>query len=72
MIEIAAILSAVVRHWEDFIIIFFMLALNAVVGFWEGFKAGNEIEALKKISRCIHECCATANGVISRQRQRPW
>ena len=26
----------------------FMLALNAVVGFWEEFKADNEIEALKK------------------------
>ena len=48
MIEIAAILSAVVRHWEDFVMIFFMLALNAVVGFWEEFKADNEIEALKK------------------------
>src|SRR5271156_4908062 len=48
MIEIAAILSAVVRHWEDFVIIFFMLALNAIVGFWEEFKADNEIEALKK------------------------
>jgi H+-transporting ATPase len=48
MIEIAAVLSALVRHWEDFVIIFFMLALNAVVGFWEEFKADNEIEALKK------------------------
>jgi len=48
MIEIAAVLSAVVRHWEDFVIIFFMLVLNAVVGFWEEFKADNEIEALKK------------------------
>ena len=48
IIEIAAVLSAVVRHWEDFVIIFFMLALNAVVGFWEEFKADNEIEALKK------------------------
>jgi H+-transporting ATPase len=48
MIEIAAILSAVVRHWEDFIMISFMLALNAIVGFWEEFKADNEIEALKK------------------------
>src|SRR5579872_1705767 len=48
MIEIAAVLSAIVRHWEDFVIIFFMLGLNAVVGFWEEFKADNEIEALKK------------------------
>jgi len=70
MIEIAAVLSALVRHWEDFVIIFFMLALNAVVGFWEEFKADNEIEALKRISHCIRECCATASGVTS--RQRPW
>ncbi len=48
MIEIAAVLSAAVQHWEDFIIICFMLALNAGVGFWEEFKADNEIEALKK------------------------
>jgi H+-transporting ATPase len=48
MIEIAAVLSALVEHWEDFVIIFFMLALNAVVGFWQEFKADNEIEALKK------------------------
>jgi len=48
MIEIAAVLSAIVRHWEDFIMIFFMLALNAGVGFWEEFKADNEIDALKK------------------------
>ncbi len=48
MIEIAAVLSAAVRHWEDFVIISFMLVLNAVVGFSEEFKADNEIEALKK------------------------
>ncbi len=48
MIEIAAVLSAVVRHWEDFIIIAVMLLLNAGVGFWEEFKADNAIEALKQ------------------------
>ena len=47
MIEVAAILSAAVRHWDDFIIIAVMLALNAGVGFWEEFKADNAIEALK-------------------------
>jgi H+-transporting ATPase len=48
MIEIAAILSAVVRHWADFGIIAVLLVVNAVVGFWEEFQAGNAIAALKK------------------------
>ncbi len=48
MIEAAAILSAVVRHWEDFIIIAIMLLINAGVGFWEEFKADNAIAALKQ------------------------
>ncbi|MBI1179723.1 MAG: plasma-membrane proton-efflux P-type ATPase [Alphaproteobacteria bacterium] len=48
MIEIAAVLSAAVRHWEDFVIIMVMLLLNAGVGFWEEAKADNAIEALKR------------------------
>ncbi len=48
MIEIAVILSAVVRHWPDFFIILVLLFANAVVGFWEEFTAGNAIAALKK------------------------
>jgi H+-transporting ATPase len=48
MIEAAAILSAIVRHWEDFWIIFVLLVLNAVVGFWEEHKADNAIELLKQ------------------------
>jgi H+-transporting ATPase len=47
MIEAAAILSAIVRHWEDFAIIMVLLLGNAVVGFWEEYQAGNAIEALK-------------------------
>jgi len=48
MIETAAVLSAVVRHWEDFAIIVIMLLINAGVGFWEEFKADTAIVALKK------------------------
>ncbi len=47
MIEVAVILSGVVRHWPDFFIILFLLLTNAVVGFWEERQAGNAIEALK-------------------------
>ena len=47
MIEVAVVLSAVVRHWPDFIIILLLLCANAMVGFWEERQAGNAIEALK-------------------------
>jgi H+-transporting ATPase len=47
MIEAAAILSALVRHWTDFVIILALLVMNAGVGFWEEFQAGNAIAALK-------------------------
>jgi H+-transporting ATPase len=47
MIEAAAILSALVRHWPDFCIILVLLLANAGVGFWEEFQAGNAISALK-------------------------
>ena len=47
MIEIAVILSGVVRHWPDFFIILLLLVANASIGFWEERQAGNAIEALK-------------------------
>ncbi|MBE0618637.1 MAG: HAD-IC family P-type ATPase, partial [Proteobacteria bacterium] len=48
MIEVAAALSAAVRHWEDFGIILFMLLMNAAVGFWQEHKADNAIALLKQ------------------------
>ncbi len=48
MIEVAAILSALIQHWPDFWIIIALLLFNAGVGFWQEFTAGNAVEALKK------------------------
>jgi H+-transporting ATPase len=48
MIEIAAILSAIIQHREDFVIIFALLFVNAGVGFWQEHKAQNAIELLKQ------------------------
>lgn len=47
MIEAAALLSGLIRHWPDFFIIVILLLANAVIGFWEEFQAGNAIAALK-------------------------
>jgi H+-transporting ATPase len=48
MIEVAAVLSAYIHHWEDVWIITALLLLNAVVGFWQEKKADNAIELLKQ------------------------
>ncbi|MFX1338953.1 MAG: plasma-membrane proton-efflux P-type ATPase [Promethearchaeota archaeon] len=48
MIEIAAVLSIIIQHWEDFFVIITMLLINAIVRFWEENKADNVIELLKE------------------------
>jgi H+-transporting ATPase len=48
MIEVAAVLSAVVRHWPDLVIILILLVFNAVVGFWQEHQAANAVDALKE------------------------
>ena len=48
MIEIAAILAAMVRHWEEFYIILVMLFVNAFLDFYQESKALNAIKVLKQ------------------------
>ena len=47
MIEIAALLSAIVRKWEDFVIIVIMLLVNAGLDFFQEHRALNALKALK-------------------------
>jgi H+-transporting ATPase len=48
MIEAAAIVSAILGRWEDFIIITTLLAFNACLELWQDLKASNALAALKK------------------------
>ncbi len=48
MIEAAAIVSAFLGRWEDFIIITALLAFNAGLELWQDLKASNALAALKK------------------------
>lgn len=47
MIEVAALLSAVVRRWDDFIIIMILLFTNAFIDLWQESKALNALKVLK-------------------------
>ncbi len=47
MIEAAAILSALVKHWEDFVIITIMLLVNVLIDFFQEHKALNALKVLK-------------------------
>jgi H+-transporting ATPase len=48
MIEVAAILSAVVQKWDDFIIITILLLVNAGLDFFQEHRALNALKALKQ------------------------
>ena len=69
MIEVAVILSAVVRHWADFFIILVLLIANAVVGFWEEFQAGNAIAALKAKLAVRARVCRGGSWTIEPARE---
>ena len=47
-IEAAPVLTALTRRWTNFGVIFALLLLNGLVGFWEEHQAEDAIEALKK------------------------
>ncbi len=48
MIEVAALLSALVRKWEDFAIIVTLLLVNALLDFFQEHRALNALKALKQ------------------------
>lgn len=48
MIEAAAVVSAILGHWQDFTIIVALLLFNAVLDLWQDLKASNALAALKK------------------------
>jgi len=47
MIEVAALLSAMVHRWEDFAIIMVLLFTNAFIDLWQESKALNALKVLK-------------------------
>ncbi len=47
MIEIAIILSGILKHWPDLIVISILLFANALIGYLEEHSAGKAIDALK-------------------------
>lgn len=47
MIWLAILIEAINQDWYDFGVLMFLQILNAVVGWWEDYKAGNAVDALR-------------------------
>lgn len=47
MVEAAAIISALLQRWDDFIVITALLLFNAILEFWQSSKASDALAALK-------------------------
>ena len=60
MIEVAALLSALVQKWEDFAIILVMLLVNAGLDFMQEHRAQNALKALK--SKLANEAIVLRDG----------
>jgi H+-transporting ATPase len=61
MIEVAAVLAALLQNWDDLAIILTLLLVNAAVGFWEEYQSGNAVAALK--SHLAPQARALRDGV---------
>jgi H+-transporting ATPase len=48
MIEVAALLSGILRHWDDVAVISVLLVVNAGVGFWQEHTAADAVATLKR------------------------
>ncbi len=64
MIETAALLSAIVQKWEDFIIITIMLLVNAGLDFFQEHRALNALKVLK--ASMTHEVTVLRDGIFKR------
>jgi H+-transporting ATPase len=64
MIELAAVLSAIVQKWEDFTIILIMLLVNAGLDFLQEHRALNALKALKQ--RLTKEVTVKRDGEFKR------
>ena len=64
MIEIAALLSALVQKWEDFSIIMVMLLVNAGLDFMQEHRALNALKALK--AKMDQQVTVLREGVFNR------
>ena len=64
MIEVAALLSALVQKWEDFAIIITMLLVNAGLDFLQEHRALNALQALKQ--RMAREVIVLRDGTYRR------
>lgn len=62
LLEIAAIVAAVVGDWIDFGILVGVLLLNAIIGFMEEAKAENALDALK--NTLALKCRCFRNGKL--------
>jgi len=68
MIELAALLSAIVQKWEDFIIILIMLLVNAGLDFMQEHRALNALKALK--DKMDQQATVIRDGTFSRISSR--